>query len=152
MRKKPNRPVRKRKRFVPYSQRVNAVLRRAIERRQIAHLWGQPYWITPRLIGKQFGDGEQLIYFATMNHRPNYYVVRVDSATSLDNGKFSELHDRVCEAIEEDFGRADYDYDGEYLECPKDFPAFADDSGTFWGRLSWVDVLMDFNRARKVKQ
>lgn len=58
-----------------------ARLRALIERPERCTFWGQPYTIAPRLIAKQFGDGKQLVCVTPLETRPNYFVVRVDSAT-----------------------------------------------------------------------
>src|ERR1700722_6636073 len=83
-------------------------LRRLIERRQKAYLWGQPNWITPRLVSEVFGDGKQLIGIAPINYRPNYFVVRIDSTWIINNhARDCELLidniDEIYDAIEEEY-------------------------------------------------
>lgn len=105
-------------------------LRKAIEKERAVHFWGRKYFITPRLVDQVFGDGKQLIYFATMDHRPNRYIVRVDSGWNLPAGDLHDHTDDIEDAIVDQFGRQ---------ETAKDyFPMFPEyPSGTFWGVIEW---------------
>jgi hypothetical protein len=83
-------------------------LRQLIERPEKCTFWGQPYTVTPRLIARVFGDGLRLICITPMAHRPNYFVVRVDSAMTHVNHprpgqEVSLLEDIMC-AAEEEYG------------------------------------------------
>jgi len=60
-------------------------LRLIIERRQAGYLWGQKHFFTPRLLGPVFGDGKQLIRMTSINTRPAFWVVRIDSSWNLGN-------------------------------------------------------------------
>lgn len=107
-------------------------LRKAVERKQAVHFWGRKYFITPRLVDQVFGDGKQLIYFASMDHRPNYYVVRVDSGTDVEHD-FHEETDAIEDAIVDQFGRA--------ARARDYFPMFPDQPcGTFWGVIPHSDI------------
>lgn len=108
-------------------------LRATIEKRHKVHFWGKDYFITPRLVDKVFGDGQQLIYFATLDHRPNYYVVCVDSAADVQHN-FHEATDDIEDAIVDQFGRIEEDTD-DY------FPTFPDQPcGTFWGIIPHSEI------------
>lgn len=72
-------------------------------RRQRAYLWGKYEVFTPVVLSKIFGDGLQIIYFGSIDQRPKFWIVRVDSKTDLDAGVFDE--EEIIEAIEEEFGR-----------------------------------------------
>jgi hypothetical protein len=75
-------------------------------------LWGRPHQIQPVLVETVFGDGQQIIGLEPINHRPNYYVVRVDSHWTLDNHDWDHPHplsdhlDDIYLAIEDEFGNA----------------------------------------------
>lgn len=60
-------------------------LRKLIERRTAKYMWGQLRFVTPRVCGEVFGDGRKLIGLSPIMFRPNYFVVRIDSAWSTSN-------------------------------------------------------------------
>jgi len=84
-------------------------LRKRIERRTRVLWWGQPRYITPRLVARTFGDGKQWIGLAPIMYRPNHFIVRIDSAWSLSNWDTSgavlliDHIDEIYDAIEEEF-------------------------------------------------
>lgn len=118
-----------------------AFLCAVFERKQLLSLWGQKSYHTPCVIDKAFGDGQQLIYLTTINGRPNYYVVRIDSRWNVNEGIHEKI-DIIEEYISEQFGYTDsYDDDEEPLE----FPAL-DPSGSMWGVITWSSVLDDAYR------
>ena len=137
-----------------------------VEMEQDSSLWGQPCRIMPRLMPGRFGDGKQLIGLSTLNSRPDYYVIRVDSRWDLDNGGagplFIEHLDDILLALEEHFGLAFCEcgerygatpnYDGEPVGCElckgssvKDgeFPNVDADGGCEWFPLDRDRVLHD---------
>ncbi len=106
--------------------------------------WGQKYFVTPALVSEIFGDGRQLIYLAPINTRPNYYVVRIDSKTSLDNWAANPFCDtilnEVLDAIEEQYGREteEWDHDnGRTYTRHFPFPALEWEGGE-WGFIGWL--------------
>jgi hypothetical protein len=115
-------------------------LRRALERRQQGSLWGQTRFFTPRLLATIFGDGRKLVWFSSINVRPAYWIVRIDSGWKTSNTDASsapgpaQWHDPVCDAIEEEFGRGEKD-DGELYSSARFPQACRLGDGTFWGDL-----------------
>jgi len=124
-------------------------LRGSIERPQIGYLWTTPHKFTPRIVDKTFGDGRRLAWLTTINNRPAFWVVRVDSGWDLglsdpdepglphDAPCMAEMVDEIIEAIEEQFGRwdPDHEYDmacADALAGGKRKPR----EDRFWGR-SW---------------
>ena len=105
-----------------------------------ARFWGQDYPnFTPVLAKTQHGDGQRLMWFNSMDTRPWFYIIRVDSGLPLDDSDESvdAIHDFVdpilIEALEDEFGRFDDDNRDEGEEYPG-FPVVCLDSGTFsWG-------------------
>jgi len=90
------------------------LLRPYTKKRKVS-LWGTPSMVTPCLIRTVFGNGKQLMGFQTLNSRPKYYLVLVDSKTPIDNDdafdEFFEKHfgifpDVIYQAIEEEYGNA----------------------------------------------
>jgi hypothetical protein len=111
-------------------------------RRHKVRFWGRNYIITPRLVEWMHGDGKQFMYFMPLNTRPNYYVVRVDSALSLDNHEENNFTDAVLDdlytEIEEQFGRSCEEWtadNGRTYTRRNPFPALNDDCGSCWGLL-----------------
>jgi hypothetical protein len=127
-------------------------LRRRVERRQKAYLWGQPHMITPRLVDEVFGDGRVLLKLWPIMYRPSYYVVRIDSKWDLSNygdeNLLADHLDEVYEAIEAQFGyiesrRAELIEDGvdparaDLAYYPElGFPVL-DDGGSCWDEMDW---------------
>jgi hypothetical protein len=107
--------------------------------------WGQPHTVKPVIVDEVFGDGEKLICLSPTNHRPEYYVVQVDSSWNLDNFAEGELlceHlDEIYDAIEGQFGRPYEHGDHEEDECPDEekcyvgFPGLSEDGGCSWGEI-----------------
>lgn len=73
-------------------------------RRQRAYLWGKYRVFTPYVLKKKFGDGLQVIFFGTIDDRPLWWCVRIDSKTDIDND--FDYEEILC-AIEEECGRPD---------------------------------------------
>lgn len=137
-------------------------LRKIIEREEVAHLWGQPHRITPRLCTHVFGDGMQLLLLEPIDTRPNYYVVRIDSTWELSNwydGPKEQLcgHlDEIYDAIEDDFGpKPECECDGvgsdDCPSCNGYFPIPFLDNGCSWGTVEigdreWWYVLFGVER------
>lgn len=123
---------------------VQKLLKAAVEVETVGFLWGQRYTFVPALCSKIFGDGRALLALTTINSRPRYYVVRIDSRWEIDEASAPEGAesvrdhlDEIYDALEEDFGRAVYEDDEEVDEEPREWPAFDDRSGTTWWRERW---------------
>jgi hypothetical protein len=120
-----------------------AELRELVEVERDAELWGQRYRVTPRLVEEPIGDGSQLIWFETMDSRPNFWVLRVDSLWDLNNVAAEQLEE-IFEAIEDEYGSCicDEEPDEEDGPTPEEiaacaFPAFHDSTGGCrWGEYS----------------
>jgi hypothetical protein len=52
--------------------------------------WGSVHTIKPQLIKEIEGDGLQVVWLQSINHRPNYYVLRIDSSHDVDSDDFDE--------------------------------------------------------------
>lgn len=57
--------------------------------------WGASYSITPLAADGHLGDGRRLLRFAPLNTRPDYYLVRVDSAWDGE-----AIHDHIDDIID----------------------------------------------------
>jgi hypothetical protein len=125
-------------------------LRAIVERRQCVFFWGRRHYITPRLCNTVFGDGASLVYWATLDHRPNYYVVRVDSSWRIEAND-DEGADDIREHIEEieDALVAQFSYNTDddtpdrpiSRRYPRGFPCIPREmSGCHWGRIPHGEI------------
>jgi hypothetical protein len=69
----------------------------------------------PVIVSRTWGDAECLIWYTTLDHRGEYWLVLVDSNYDLEaSGEFGYIaENEISTAIEEEFGTC---YD-EYCEC-----------------------------------
>jgi hypothetical protein len=112
-----------------------------LTKRHRVRFWGRNYVVSPRLVSRIFGDGQQIIWFSPLNTRPDYYVVRIGSDVSLSNydeNCFADVYlDEIYEAIEDEFGPATEvwvsEKNGREYTRHNPFPALDDDSGSSWG-------------------
>lgn len=131
-----------------------AMLKEVFEKPFLGTLWtdGDSGMLTPYVCECSFGDGLKLIKIFTINQRPNYHVVRVDSGWDKSNwsdgDNIGEHIDDIMLAIEEECGPARpycEDCESNYCECewPEGysaataFPAVDDECGCSWSEVSW---------------
>lgn len=135
---------------------VQRKLRGAMCRRTKRHLWVPEDAVTfkPALSDRIFGDGRALIGLSTLNQRPKFYILRVDSQWEIhsdprgpdDATEFTDYVDAICFALEDEFGRGRYDDGSGEKETARQrdrrraWPAFDDDGGCHWWRLSWPEL------------
>ena len=132
------------------------MLKEVFEKPFLGTLWteGDSGMLTPYVCDCSFGDGLKLIRIFTINQRPNYHVVRVDSGWAesnyADGETIGDHIDDILRGIEEECGPA-----GECLDEPCDdcretcckcgddysadeaFPALDDRDGCSWSEVSW---------------
>ena len=130
------------------------MLKSVIEVPFLGSLWthGDSGMMTPFVCEESFGDGMQLLTVSTINQRPNYHVVRVDSRWNqsnwADGDTVGDHIDEVLTAIEEECGIACDILDEECPVCMDQrctcavdvraaFPALDDESGCSWGHIRW---------------
>lgn len=135
-----------------------AMLKEVYEQPFLGSLWteGDSGILTPYVCECSFGDGLKLIRLFTIEQRPNYHVIRVDSSWSESNwhdgATVGEHTDDIISAIEEECGQArsycdecesepcacegapDYDPDAA-------FPAIDDGCGCSWAEIRWNDLM-----------
>lgn len=134
---------------------THAKLKKAVERRERTRLWVSDPWFffTPKVLSKVYGDGRRIFALTTMNQRPAYWVIRVDSR--CDSEEFGELTDDILTALEEEFGNGRCSYSGNNLfwtkrerrahcdceDCRElpvaKWPMVDGDGGCSWGRMQW---------------
>lgn len=128
------------------------MLKEVFEVEFIGTLWtdGDCGPMTPYVCKCSFGDGLKLIKIFTINQRPNYHVVRVDSGWDesnwSDSDNVGEHIDDILTAIEEECGPARpfcETCESEYCECEGEysardaFPALDDENGCSWAEVDW---------------
>ncbi len=70
------------------------------------HLYGESYQVAPAFVDDKDSDGLQLIWLSSMNTRPQYYILRIDSSINLDANNFDI--EVLLQLISEKFGSTDY--------------------------------------------
>lgn len=65
--------------------------------------WADEYEIEPVISETILGDGLQLAYISTIDQRPHYWLIRIDSKTDLSSDDFN-IED-LLEILEDEFGR-----------------------------------------------
>lgn len=95
--------------------------------------WDSEYTFTPVLLSKVFGDGGKIAIFETMNDRPLFWIVKIDSKTDFDNDENEDLLQEVWGAVESEFGERFENYDDHGYELKEtienDYPAVSSDTG-----------------------
>lgn len=103
-----------------------------LTREQTLTIWGETETSRNYLVEEKHGNGEQLVWFQTMDCRPFKYLIRVDSSLDIsksDNEILSEqeleeldinnFSDLLVNMIEEEFGNIDdsqVNEDGNYID------------------------------------
>ena len=83
--------------------------------------WGVEYEIQPVICSDIQGDGLQLVYVKSIDQRPNYWLLRIDSKTDVDADDFDE--ETLLEPLEDEFGREPDYYchnESEFIKAKKD--------------------------------
>lgn len=75
-------------------------------RERITTHWGQPCKIKPVIHPEIFGDGLQLCYLGTLDQRPDYWLIRIDSSIDITTEDF-DYDEILLTPLEEEFGRAE---------------------------------------------
>lgn len=95
------------------------------------HFWGGVYQVAPVLINEPMGDGLHLIALQSLDTRPQYYLVRIDSSWVLGSERFFDRLDEIYDHIEEEVGPRHWtDDDGK--EVDDEWPAFDFGCGQAW--------------------
>lgn len=98
-----------------------------------ASLWGQKLTFRPALLKEKIGDGRQIIYVGTIDQRPAYWLVRIDSKTDINSPEF-DFHE-ILYKLEDEFGRIDddsFETEDEVVENNLHYPSVYY-SGGHWG-------------------
>lgn len=85
------------------------------QRRRRVDFWGNQYTIKPLLVDAIFGDGGQMIALQPLATRPDRYLVRVDNRQELEGDEWVDLLGEIQEAIENQFGPAEWTDDNDKL-------------------------------------
>lgn len=132
---------------------IQRKLRDVVCKRVRRHLWTPADAITfiPALSNRLYGDGRALMGLSTLNSRPRYYVLRIDSGWKIDMDPdapdvavgFVEYLDAIAFALEDEFGRGQFDDGSGEPETARErnqrrkWPAYDDENGSSWWRMDW---------------
>jgi len=89
--------------------------------KRTVNFWGEDYEIEPVICSSIQGDGLQLVYVKSMDQRPNYWLLLIDSKTDVEDDNFDI--ETLLEPLEEEFGREpEYycHYKKEFIEAKED--------------------------------
>ena len=70
--------------------------------KQTGKFWGSKYEFEPVISKEILGDGLQLIYVGTIDQRPYYWLIRIDSKTDIESDDFDIY--KIVAILEEEFG------------------------------------------------
>ena len=70
-------------------------------RKRTVSFWGEDYDIEPVICSKVQGDGLQLVYVQSLDQRPNYWLLRIDSKINVEDDDFDV--ETLLEPLEEEF-------------------------------------------------
>lgn len=90
---------------MPATKKPKAIPRKMLKPHK-EWLWGEMVMVTPAPVAAHFGDGKLLLRLCPIAHRPNYYLVRIDSSC-VDDDKLRDTLDEIYETIEEEYGCED---------------------------------------------
>lgn len=76
--------------------------------------WGGKYQVTPVIVEQHLGNGRRLLRFQPLNTRPDYYLIRIDSAWDCGADEFYDRLEEIIEAIEDEY--SEKEREREYLE------------------------------------
>lgn len=103
---------------------------------KIETLWGSELTFSPVMVDEIIGDGLQFLYWGTIDQRPYYWILRIDSKTDIDADDFN-TQDELLLMVTDQFG--EYDPYDEGKEDEPTYPTVINTMGTHWG------VLKNFN-------
>lgn len=84
-------------------------------------LWGEGFEFSPEICDKFLGDGKQLIYLGSIDQRPRYWLLRIDSKTDIEADDFD--YESLISLVEECFGRFDeWISEDDFEDAKKDDP------------------------------
>lgn len=72
-------------------------------RKRTVEFWGKEHEIQPVICSDIQGDGLQLVYVQSLDQRPNYWLLRIDSKTNVRADDFDI--ETLLEPLEEEFGK-----------------------------------------------
>lgn len=73
-------------------------------RKRKTEFWGTIHEIEPVIHSEIFGDGKQLAYLGTIDQRPNYWLIRIDSSIDVNSDEF-DFEEHLLQPLEDEFGR-----------------------------------------------
>jgi hypothetical protein len=91
---------------------IQAVIKKECKPRK-SSLWGQQCEISPAYVDTGRGDRRQLVWVQSMDSRPDYYVLRIDSKEDVEAEDYNYDELLLC-AIEEQYdsySRYNWDWD-----------------------------------------
>ncbi len=121
----------------------NQDVARHIEQPSEVLFWGKKHAITPVAAPQQYGDGGALVGIAPISHRPQHFVVAVDSRWLLANLNDDAWRDH-CDEIEDDIIDVWMAHtDDCEPECDCEFPRASWGDGKAWWLIGATPIMED---------
>lgn len=94
-------------------------------------LWGEKYpEFEPKVCENKLGDGLQLIWFQTLDQRPYWWWVFVDSKWDMSKEDYTL---QVYDLIEDEFGSIPEENEEDYGDVMKCYPMIVKNDGVCYG-------------------
>lgn len=121
-------------------EQINKFLAKEQEETEAA-LWGDSVKFKPYLLSQVFGDGMKLIYFGTLDDRPYWWLVRVDSRAEENGVWYNFDEEEIYRAIEEECGFHDVGWGDDEVEEFEEseeyaYPVIESNSSAHWGLIA----------------
>ena len=129
---------------------IDEFIKKETETREI-EFWGQKHTITPALVSELHGDGLQVVWLSSIDTRPFYWVLRIDSSVDIENDEslskedqsnYGSIEELLVQMTEEEYGNIDRykeNDEGKYFDTYDDSvePFEYDTPMMSWGGGSW---------------
>ena len=91
-------------------------------REQEVSLWGDKLTFTPVIASQKIGNGKKLMALFSLDQRPQYWLVRIDSEMSINDDNFDI--EELVNIIEEEFGTVNEEefYEDLNIETSEFYP------------------------------
>lgn len=132
---------------------------------QTVSLWGQKCTFTPVMVSEKHGDGLQVVYLSSIDTRPLYWLLCIDSSIDLsdndsmnneDRSTYGTIDELLVQMVEHEYGNIDsYEAmeDGRYYDPddPSADPFEYEYPMMCWGGGSW-GLIANFKTGEKANR
>lgn len=100
---------------------TNQAVKEETKEREVS-LWGNKLTFTPVLATSKIGNGNKLVALFSLDQRPQYWLIRIDSNLSINDDEFDI--EELVNIIENEFGNINEDefYRDSNIETKEFYP------------------------------